>query len=1053
MASGILSPPPQSGGVDCATDGARSPHRWPAAPHPFSGEERRCRRRPDGLGRRFAGLPVGPGRGRPLGDCRGVGLLGAAVGAGVPSGGRRRLFRRPRAARLGPSHQSGLCRADDRAQPADAEKQPDQFPPPPRSSPRGGADRVSRLEDRAAADLATVPAETAVDRARIVRLGYVLAALVVLACPLRRSVRPRTPWSPSAASSGPGPTWPPPPACRSKTSGPAIPWPFTATRSSVSADLSGLRHDEPVTLFYSTADGQSVDQSVELSRIGQGNRYQAALPPGDLGLQQDLSYRLVAGDCNTRTFHVEVQIAPAIVVDKIDYHYPSYTGLPDRSVPGRGGDIRALEGTRATIHATANRDIQRAEIDLDGSGRHGVAMEAAGKTASGTLTLALDADDPTKPQHESYQVLFTDAQGRGNNRPIRYRIEVVRDRPPEVKFAAPEQEEVQVPVDGQLEIGVWAQDPDFGLRRVAIRAERDGASLPIPPLLACPAPEKAWEKIFQKTYTFKPAGLGLKAGDRVTYWAEAEDNKEPVANHAETAGRRLITVIAGDHAESREGPQPHPAQRNPDQGRPEAKPSPPQPEPKNGVPPGKQPPDEKVEPSPEKPEENSPDSAGAEQKPDQQPNKPGEQSTQPEEPRTNSDGSQDPDVIAKINEERQKQEQQKQQSSDKQNGRSESVRWAEADGRPEPVRRSEADGRSESVRRSEADGRSKPVRRSEADGRPEPARRPEADGRSKPIWRPEADGRSKPIRRPEADGRSKPIRRPEADGRPKPIRRPEADGRSKPIWRPDRAEARPEQANQSGRAAGKQSRPDSKASAMAARSKTGDRSNVSRNRAARSRRAIKTQSGGQKQAGRISSSRRQPPAGQPPAGSRAPNSGPTVHRSPAARGNWRKAHRRALEPKPGETPGGERTGTNEQKFSGPKAQDDQQPQDSKERTGSESRDQQQTAGAGKGIDQTTGSPPAQNDNEGPTKQPGDAAQGEPHTDDQTPDSPSVGNEAIGLPGRELRGSLRRRREGWRPYMHRRKASAAKASTPRRTPAIPRPPRGAKATWAPARATR
>ncbi len=439
------------------------------------------------------------------------------------------------------------------------------------------------LEERAAADLATVPAETAVDRARIVRLGCVLAALVVLAF-LYGALSPKSalvsfgrilwPWSNVAA----------PTRVQIEDVRPGDTVAFHGDTLSVSADLSGLRQDEPVTLFYSTADGQSVDQSVELSRIGQGNRYQAALPPGDLGLQQDLSYRLVAGDCNTRTFHVEVQIAPAIVVDRIDYHYPSYTGLPDRSVPGRGGDIRALEGTRATIHATANRDIQRAEIDLDGSGRRGVAMEAAGKTASGTLTLALDADDPTKPQHESYQVLFTDAQGRGNNRPIRYRIEVVRDRPPEVKFAAPEQEEVQVPVDGQLEIGVWAQDPDFGLRRVAIRAERDGASLPIPPLLACPAPEKAWEKIFQKTYTFKPAGLGLKAGDRVTYWAEAEDNKEPVANHAETAGRRLITVIAGDHAESREGPQPHPAQRNPDQERPEAKPSSPQPEPKNGAP-------------------------------------------------------------------------------------------------------------------------------------------------------------------------------------------------------------------------------------------------------------------------------------------------------------------------------------------------------------------------------------------------------------------------------------------------------------------------------------
>ena len=75
-------------------------------------------------------------------------------------------------------------------------------------------------------------------------------------------------------------------------------------------------------------------------------------------------------------------------------------------------------------------------------------MTAAGKTATGTLTLAYGPDDPSKPQHESYQLLFTDVKGHGNTRPIRYRIDVIRDLPPEVKFTSPEQEEVQVPADG-----------------------------------------------------------------------------------------------------------------------------------------------------------------------------------------------------------------------------------------------------------------------------------------------------------------------------------------------------------------------------------------------------------------------------------------------------------------------------------------------------------------------------------------------------------------------------------------------------------------------------
>ena len=41
-------------------------------------------------------------------------------------------------------------------------------------------------------------------------------------------------------------------------------------------------------------------------------------------------------------------------------------------------------------------------------------------------------EEPFRPEHECYQVQFTDTAGRTNRRPIRYRIEVTRDLPPEV---------------------------------------------------------------------------------------------------------------------------------------------------------------------------------------------------------------------------------------------------------------------------------------------------------------------------------------------------------------------------------------------------------------------------------------------------------------------------------------------------------------------------------------------------------------------------------------------------------------------------------------------
>ena len=50
------------------------------------------------------------------------------------------------------------------------------------------------------------------------------------------------------------------------------------------------------------------------------------------------------------------------------------------------------------------------------------------------------------------------------------------------------------------------------------------------------------------TCSFEPAKLGLKAGDRVPYFAEAEDNKEPVRNRSATDKRWIVVVAADEQA-------------------------------------------------------------------------------------------------------------------------------------------------------------------------------------------------------------------------------------------------------------------------------------------------------------------------------------------------------------------------------------------------------------------------------------------------------------------------------------------------------------------------
>ena len=412
------------------------------------------------------------------------------------------------------------------------------------------------LEQRAAADLSQVRIETAVDRTHLVRLCCALAVVLALFSlylvfspknPLRSAARVLFPWSNVAAPTR-------------VTIDDVLPGDTAAFHGefiTVSAELAGLRDGETPLLIYSTADDQSVDQAVPMTSPKGEYRYQCRLPPGKLGLRQDYKYQLSAGDCRTPVYLIEVRNAPAIVVDKVVYRYPGYTGLADQTLENQG-DLRAIEGTEATIHATANTEIKpaTAELDLGCTGRRGLRMTADGYKATGSFRLRLSEDDNSTPEYDCYQLRFYDLQGNENTRPVRHRIEVVRDLPPEVQLIEPQEPEVQVAENGRLKISVRAKDPDFALRRVTLRAVRDdNRSLSIPPLLEKRRPEKAVQGEFQTEYVFEPARLGLKAGDRVQYWAEVEDNKEPTANRSETEKRWIVVASpeARDEQQQQEG--------------------------------------------------------------------------------------------------------------------------------------------------------------------------------------------------------------------------------------------------------------------------------------------------------------------------------------------------------------------------------------------------------------------------------------------------------------------------------------------------------------------
>jgi hypothetical protein len=410
------------------------------------------------------------------------------------------------------------------------------------------------LKQRAAADLSHVPVESAVDRTRLIRIGYALSAILALFAaytilspknPLQTVRRVMLPWADIA----------PPTRVRIEDVQPGSEQVFHGDRVPVSAICYDLRTDEPVTLFYSSLDGRISDQTLALNRADTGLRYEGWLPPSEDGIQQDLIYRIEAGDAVTASYRLTVVPAPALLVQQIEYEYPSYTAQPKRIVE-RQGDVRGVEGTRVTIRAQANQPIRWATIVLDpyvngddtadatteasnGNGSSElISMQYDGQQAWGSMTLEMQPDG-LRPKHTAYLLRFETESGQTNSRAPMYRIEVTRDLTPEIEILTPVQERIELPVDRGQPIEVRAIDPDYGLKTVQLRAVAGGVDLLTETLL-----DDADGRIGQviASYQFEPWKHALRPGDAFVFWAVAADNRvSPRTGQAEPNVARTKT--------------------------------------------------------------------------------------------------------------------------------------------------------------------------------------------------------------------------------------------------------------------------------------------------------------------------------------------------------------------------------------------------------------------------------------------------------------------------------------------------------------------------------
>lgn len=178
------------------------------------------------------------------------------------------------------------------------------------------------------------------------------------------------------------------------------------------------------------------------------------------GITEDVEYQVDAQRMRSPVYRLKVVDLPKIVKFRVRYRFPAWLGLPE-SVEDPGGDIRAVEETRALVEIETDKPLEGGLLVLDDGTRLSLRREA-GLTARAELEVKRDG---------SFHFAALDGGA-----PVRlsgdYFIEARPERAPEVRLTRPGRDARVSPIE-EVTVEAEAAD-DFGLQGLEITYSVNG---------------------------------------------------------------------------------------------------------------------------------------------------------------------------------------------------------------------------------------------------------------------------------------------------------------------------------------------------------------------------------------------------------------------------------------------------------------------------------------------------------------------------------------------------------------------------------------------------
>ncbi len=284
----------------------------------------------------------------------------------------------------------------------------------------------------------------------------------------------------------------------------------------IAAQLQGFEN-EAVQVFFKSESSEAFDRLSMLPDGGDG--FELLL----LSVDQNTEYFVESAGIRSATFEIEVADLPYVDRLELEYRFPSYTGLPPRTVEV-GGDIAALKGTTVTLRVFPTMltpggrllvDSQPVELVDEGDG-----------TLTGSLTVQTDG---------YYHIELARADGSLVPASPQYTIDVLTDQPPSVSFSKPGRDTRASTIE-ELFLEARADD-DFGVAELLlIYSVNGGPADTISMFDGRSVPEVT------AGHTLYLEEFGLEPGDLVSYYAQVNDNNRAPESRAVTSDIYFVKI-------------------------------------------------------------------------------------------------------------------------------------------------------------------------------------------------------------------------------------------------------------------------------------------------------------------------------------------------------------------------------------------------------------------------------------------------------------------------------------------------------------------------------